>query len=71
MKLPHLNENGLIAGKIPKGCSCPFLDSCGLKSASCPSPGNEKKTELDCPHARGHSLLLIIESPILQSIIGK
>jgi len=65
------NAGGLVDGRIPAGKACPFLKTCSMKVASCPTKQESKSIAFSCAAARAHALLLISDSSILRKIFQK
>lgn len=58
----YSNNNGLVAGLIPAGKPCPFLDKCKFKVHTCPGVDDKvKPVNFSCAAARLHSA--IAEAP--------
>lgn len=52
------NRNGLVAGLIPAGTACPFLDKCKFKVHTCPGvDGKTKINNFSCAAARAFSMI--------------
>lgn len=52
------NSNGLVAGLIPAGQPCPFLNKCKFKVHTCPGAENgTKANNFSCAAARAFSLI--------------
>lgn len=56
------NANGLIAGLIPAGKPCPFLDRCKFRVHSCPTEEKPKVNNFSCAAARAFSIISEAES---------
>lgn len=53
----------LVAGLIPAGTVCPFLDNCKFKVHQCPGSDNGVKTkDFSCAAARLHDMIANSES---------
>jgi hypothetical protein len=62
-----MSVSKLVAGLIPAGVACPFLDSCKFKVHTCPGSMNGVKTnDFSCAAARLHDL---IAKPELNPIV--
>src|SRR5574337_1071249 len=56
------NNNGLIAGLIPAGSTCPFLDRCKFRVHNCPTAEKPKANNFSCAAARAFSIITEAEA---------